>query len=344
MNVFFEKQTEVAASPGTKYSTYYEFKEAALLLSLCSALVANDGAVRLIQGGRASVLSPPGRFLGGFLGGLCELISGLVGLLLGLSAGVFGTFSRPLALAYLCAQGVLAVFVLASAVVGPSVAQIGGAQPAGGLSGAALRAVGVLGAVYSGAFAVALLGGQSVFVARLVAFSTDRDFLQHRSGLRRRAVLWNAIFFVAGASVAGQAGVVLAVRGPAAMEGALAVVPARLPVYLFVTGLLMTTWAGIGIGMSVTGKLGLLDMYVVVSFLVFVAVYVHFTVGQLGFQPGETESAARAVMALGSGAPVMILCFMGPYFMSKQEEEEEMISWEEEEVWGADTSKSDLDS
>lgn len=343
MNVFTVKASEVAASPGPKYSTYYEFKEAALLLSLCSALVANDGAVRLIQSGRPDIgSSTPTRFIGGFLGGLCELLFGLFGLALGLAAGVFSCYNRTISIAYLFAQGVLALFVLLSAIIVLPVSQIGAGQAPPGLSGASLHAVSALGVIYSAAFAIALLGGQSVFVARLVAFSTDRDFLQQRVGLRKRAVLWNAVFLVAGASVTGQAIVVLVANGPGALDGALTIVPARLPVYLLVTGLLMTTWAGIGIVMSITGKLQLIDMYVALSFLVFVAVYVHFTVGQLGFFASDKDSAVRAVLALGSGAPAMILSFMPVYMMTKQEEEEEMISWEEEEVWGADTS--DLDS
>lgn len=307
-----------------------EFKEAAILLALWSILVANEGVIRFIQHGQPSApglftSSSPNRFLGPFLGGIFEVIFGLFGLLVGLSAGVFDYFNRTLALALVATQTVLGWYVFGVYVfASPSYAIAARTEPFfPGISVGASQFIGVMGIMTSVALCLALQGGQFIFMARLIAFSTERDFLRQRSGAKMRAIFWNVNYALAGLWVTIQAVVVINAVGAGLTPAPFFAPPnvGRIPLYLLITGLLMIVWPLVGVAITITGQRALVRQYAAASFFVFLAVYVHFTVGQLGFLAGAEGSAGPAAGASLHNGLVMMLCFLGPYFMLKDAEE-----------------------
>lgn len=86
----------------------------------------------------------------------------------------------------------------------------------------------------------------------------------------------------------------------------------------------MILWPLLGIAITVTGRHGLVRMYAASSFFVFLMVYVHFTVGQLGFLASGPMSADPAAGASLHNGLVMMLCFLGPYFMLKDAQDAAM--------------------
>lgn len=303
-----------------------QFKEAAVLLSMWSILVANEGVIRFIQHGQPTApglftSTAPNRFAAAFLGGIFEVIFGVFGLMIGLSAGILGHFSRGLALAFIGVQNVLGWYVFIDYVfVIPAYAIAQMTEPMiPGLSLGASTFIGVMGILTSLAFCLALQGGQFVFICRLIAYSTDKDFLNQRTSARMRAIFWNTNYALSGLWVTLQAAVVINGVGTGLTSAPFFAPPnvGRIPLYLLVTGVIMILWPLLGIAITVTGRRGLVRGYAAFSFFVFLWVYVHFTVGQLGFLAGGPMSAVPAAGASLHNGLVMMLCFLGPYFMLK---------------------------
>ncbi len=313
------------------HSNLREFTEAAFLLSMWSILVANEGVIRFVQHGAPSApelfsSTNPNRFAAQFLGGLFEVIFGVIGLCVGLAAGVLGYYSRTLTMALIVTQNVLGWYVFLDYVfVIPSfnVAKI--MEPMiPGLTVGASKLIGVMGILTSLAFCLALQGGQFVFMARLVAFSSDRDFLKQRTGAKMRAIFWNANLAIAGVWVVIQACVVIYGVGAGLTVAPFFAPPnvGRIPVYLLATGLLMILWPSLGIFISASGRSHAVRPYSVMSFFIFLAVYVHYTIGQLGFLASGPDAAGPAAGASLHNGLVMMITFLGPYFMLKQAQEE----------------------
>lgn len=318
----FSPKSSVAQGPVDKS----EFKEAALLLAMWSILVTNEGVVRFIQHGQPSAPGlfsshSPNRFAAAFLGGLFEVIFGLFGLCVGLGAGVLGYFNRSVTFFAIAVQNILGWYVFLDFVfVIPSYAIAQRTTPMmAGLTVGASKFIGVMGILTSVAFCLALQGGQFIFFARLVAYSSDHDFLNQRNGAKMRAMFWNLNYALAGLWVTIQAGVVLNRVGAGLTPQPFFAPPnvGRIPVYLLLTGLLMILWPLLGIGITMSGNTGLVRKYAAASFFVFLFVHVHFTIGQLGFLAGGPGSAGPAAGASLHNHLVMMLCFLGPYFMLK---------------------------
>eukprot|EP00171_Calliarthron_tuberculosum_P021497 IDg21497t1 len=284
-----------------------EFREAALLLAMWSILVMNEGAVRFIQHGRPSgvglfklVKGQPVRFWAPFLGGLFEVTFGLFGLMVGLAGGVLGYFSRPLTLILETSHEI---------PIGP------GGSRSGRLRYLHVRFMGVL----------ALQGGQFVFISRVMAFGGPRDFLNQRAGARMRAIFWNANYAMSGVWATATAAVVIATNG-IGITGRYFGPPnvGRIPLYLLFTGLLMIVWPLVGIFISITNKVSVVRKYAAASFVVFAFVWVHYTIGQLGFLAvEEKQSNGPAAGAALHNHLTMMVAFLGPYFMLKQAQEQE---------------------
>lgn len=309
------------------HSDKTEFKEAALLLAMWSILVTNEGVIRFIRHGTPSapgLFSGPApiRFWAPFLGGLFETIFGLFGLMVGLSAGVLGHYSRGLSLALVATQVVLGFYVFGDYVFAIPAFRIANEKPMLTLSAGASRFVGVMGILTSVAFCLALQGGQFVFMSRMIAFSSERDFLKQRTGAKMRAIFWNLNYALAGLWATLQAGVVISNLGAGLTKGGPFFAPpnvGRIPLYLLVTGLLMIVWPLLGVAITFTGRRGLVRTYAAASFFVFLAVHVHYTIGQLGFLGGPGPAAGASM----HNGLVMMMAFLGPYFMLKDVQETE---------------------
>lgn len=319
-------EPEKLSRDGDAYN-HGEFKEAAIMLALWSILVTNEGAVRFIQSGQPSApglftSASPNRFLGAFLGGIFEVFFGLFGLMVGLSAGILGYYKRGLAIALVVVQNLLGFYVFFDYVfVLPAFEIAARTEPFfPGISVNASKFIGVMGIMTSFAMCLALQGGQFVFMSRLIAFSTERDFLNQRSGAKMRAIFWNINYALAGLWVTIQAAVVISGAGAGLTPAPFFAPPnvGRIPVYLLTTGLLMLFWPLLGVAITLTGRRALVRKYAAMSFFVFLAVHVHFTVGQLGFLAGGPMSAGPAAGASLHNGLVMMMAFLGPYFMLKE--------------------------
>ncbi len=272
--------------------------------------------------------SNPNRFAAQFLGGLFEVIFGLFGLCVGLAAGVLNYFNRQLTMLLLVTQNILGWYVFLDYVfIIPSIqtSKIN-APMIQGLTIGASKLIRVMGILTSASFCLALQGGQFVFISRLIAFSTDRDFLKQRTGAKMRSVFWNANLALAGLWSVIQASVVIDGVGAGLTPKRFFAPPnvGRIPVYLLITGFIMVAWPLVGIAISLSGRHQIVRQYAAMSFFVFLAVYVHYTIGQFGFlaaAPGAAGPAAGASMHNGL---VMMISFLGPYFMLKQAQEAEI--------------------
>ncbi len=306
-----------------------QFREAALLLAMWSILVMNEGVIRFIQHGQPAADSlfrgSPVRFWGPMLGGLFEVIFGLFGLGVGLAGGIMGYFSKPLTLALLVVQTLLGWYVFIDfVIIIPSFRIANAAAPMLNLSMSASKAFGALGILTSVAWCLALQGGQFVFICRLMAFGDNSDFLLQRSGAKARAIFWNVNYLLAGVWATASAVILLANNVGAITPAPFFAPPnvGRIPVYLFITGLLMIVWPLFGIVISLMNRASTVKKYALCSFFVFVFVWGHYTIGQLGYIAGNP--APSAVPAAGGAMHnhlAMMLTFLPVYFMWKQCEE-----------------------
>lgn len=306
----------------------HQFYEAAFLLSMWSILVANEGVIRFIQHGLPNDVGlfssvNPNRFAAQFLGGIFEVIFGIFGLAVGLAGAVLGYYSKQLTLALMAVQSVLGIYVFGVFVfVTPSydIHFLQAAYP--GLSFGATQFMKVLGILTAFAFCLALQGGQFVFIARMIAYGSNEDFLKQRTGAKMRAVFWNLNLALAGLWTVILACMVISGAGAGLVPVYFAPPNVgRIPVYLLITGLVMLIWPLLGIALVMSGKLGMVRKYVFCSFLPFLWIYVNYTVGQMGFLAKAKTSAGPAAGASMHNGLVLMVCFLGPYFMRKAAQE-----------------------
>lgn len=315
-----------------KYSKRDEqqFKEAAYFLVFWSILVMNEGVVRFIQHGQPAApdLFPgcPSRFWGPFLGGLFEVIFGTFGLAVGLAGAVCGYYSKPLTYSFMAVQTLLGWYVFIDYVFIIPAFRIGEETPMAGMNASSSRAVGILGILSSVTWCLALQGGQFIWITRMIAYSRNSDFMKQKRGMKMRAVFWNMNYLLAGVFSTIAAGIIINQRGTGIGKVFFAPpIVGRIPIYLLVTGIIMIIWPLIGIFISVTNRLGLIRKYVVASFFVFIFVHVHYTIGQLGYISGNpAPPPAPAAGAALHNHLIFMLTFLGPYFMLKQEAEQQI--------------------
>ncbi len=321
-----EEDPKMRMSMSHQNSSYEpQYQEAGLLLAMWSILVMNEGVVRFIQHGQPGAPNlfggVPSRFWAPFLGGLFEVTFGLV---VGLAGGVLGYFSRRLLLSLVVVQTILGWYVFVDYVLVIPAFRINSAPAMLNLSLAASKAFGVLGILTSIAWCLALQGGQFVFICRMLAFGGERDFLFQRSGAKARAIFWNVNYLLAGVWVTAS-GWILIANGKGGITTAPFSAPpnvGRIPAYLLFTGLLMIAWPLIGIAISALERYSMFRKYAVGSFFVFGFVWIHYTIGQLGFIAGNPEpSAGSAAGGALHNHLSMMLCFLPVYFMWKQAEE-----------------------
>lgn len=327
-----EPQHDVEDQAVVSESDRREFREAALLLAMWSILVMNEGVIRFIQDGKPGaddlfkkLPNLPIRFWGPFLGGLLECIFGLFGLAVGLAAGITGYYSRGLTFALVGVQNLLGWYVFIDYVFVIPAFRIANGPRVLGMPEIASNAYGVMGILTSVAFCLALQGGQFVFICRLIAFSTPSDFLNQRTGAKMRAIFWNLNYALAGLwSIVGASIVINNVGDGITAPGPFFAPPnvGRIPVYLLITGMLMFVWPLLGIGICFTNNKPLVRKYAYCSFFVFLYVWVHYTIGQLGYIANNpVPSAIPAAGGATHNHLVMMVCFLGPYFMLKQAQE-----------------------
>ncbi len=251
---------------------------------------------------------------------------GVFGFAVGLAGGVLGYFSRPLTLALVAVQNILGWYVFLNYVFIIPAFRISSRPAFAALSLGATKVVGTMGILSSVAFCLALQGGQFVFICRMLAYGGESDFLNQRNGAKMRAVFWNMNYALAGLWATIQGAVLINGLGAGLTTKPFFAPPnvGRIPLYLLFTGLIMLVWALAGVAISIMGRRSLIRSYIIASFVVFLFVYVHYTIGQLGFIAGNP--AQPAVPAAGGAMHnhlVMMVCFLGPYFMWKQTQDDE---------------------
>lgn len=249
----------------------------------------------------------------------------MFGLAVGLAGGVMGYYNRTLTLALAGVQNILGWYVFINYVFIIPSFNIANATPYATLTLGATKVIGVMGILSSVAFCLALQGGQFVFICRMIAFGGESDFLNQRNGAKMRAVFWNMNYALAGLWATVQAAVIVNGLGGGLTAKPFMAPPnvGRIPLYLLFTGLIMLVWAMAGVGISILGQKSLIRNYIIASFPVFLFVFVHYTIGQLGFIAMPKMSAGPAAGAAMHNHLVMMLCFLGPYFMWKQTQDEE---------------------
>ena len=324
-------ENEKTMNPRIRYTNEErrQYREASLLLALWSILIMNEGVIRFIQHGQPGAQGlfegTPIRFWSAFLGGLFEVIFGLFGLGIGLAGGILDYFSRPLTIALLIVQTILGWFVFIDyVIIIPSFRIANETTNLLTLGTAATKAFGALGILTSMNWCLALQGGQFVFICRMLAYGDDGDFLYQRSGSKMRAIFWNGNYLFAGIWSTASAIILIANRVGAVTSGVFFAPPnvGRIPIYLFITGLLIIVWALFGIIISSTNNILILPKYTLGSFFVFIFVWAHFTIGQLGFIAGNpAPSAVPAAGAAMHNHLAMMLAFLPVYFMWKHAHE-----------------------
>ena len=171
---------------------------------------------------------------------------------------------------------------------------------------------------------LALQGSQFVFIYRMLAYGDEGDFLYQCSGSKVRAIFWNGNYLFAGICSTTSAMILTANRVGAVTSGVFFAPPnvGRIPIYLFITGLLVIVRALFGIIISSTNSFLILPEYMLGSFFVFIFVWAHFTIGQLGFIAGNpAPSAVPAAGAAMHNHLTMMLAFLPVYFMWKHAHE-----------------------
>lgn len=303
-----------------------QFTESAWLLAFWSIGVMNEGVIRFVRFGLpgASQLfwGRPIRFWAQFLGGLFETIFGVFGLAVGLAAAVLGWYSRPITLLLLITQFLMGWYVFIVYVFVFPAFRIADSTNLLGMSRVAHNAFGTFGILTSVAMCFALQGGQFVFICRLIAYGGPTDFFFQRTGARLFAMLWNLNYALAGFWAFIGASIIIDNKGGRLTNGAFSAPPnvGRIPVYLLFVGLLMFVWPLVGILISLKNKTEVVRKYIICSFIVWLIVYVHYTIGQLGFIANFRTSAVPATGASMHNHLTVMMCFLGPYYMLKQHE------------------------
>lgn len=306
--------------PGTN-TCGLAFSEAAALLTVWSLLVINEGAIRLIDSNPAAGLSI-GRPSAGvkFAGGLCELIFGLAGLFIGVAAFIPKAHSTALTKTAMGLQSVLGLFVFVVYVfVIPGFRAADLTEPSlAGLTVGQSRFLIALGAFTSFHFCLALQGGQFVFMARLVCAASGQDFLKQRSGVRMRAVFWNANMALAGLWTFAT-GMLVRINAGAPLDVPFMSPPnvGLLPGMTIWTGILMMFWAAVGVIIALS-RSPVPKFYFPVIAYVYLSAFLNYTIVQFGL----IEDARAGDVALRAGLVFMVV-FVGPYFVQVAAREQE---------------------
>ncbi len=176
------------------------------------------------------------------------------------------------------------------------------------------KAVLVFGILTSASFCLALQGGQFAFMSRMLTSSSEK---KGRSS-RGRALFWNANLALAGAWTIATGVIVLFREGSGLLDAPFESPPnvGRSAALTIATGALMFVWGLIGMGMSITKKLKGARAFVAATGVVYVVMYLNYSILQLGLIPSGPVGAASLHAGL-----VFLTVFIGPYFLLKQSEE-----------------------
>lgn len=313
------------------YTRTLAFVEAAGLLLLWSAIVINEGTVRLnltqpfddLRGdGRPPKMVP-------FLGALSEVFFGLIGFFLGLCALFIRYYNTGVMKIGMALQTLLGVFTFIIYVfVLPIYEAVDlNAFSVEGLSDSQSSAVVVMGLLTAFHLCLALQGGQFVFMARLVAAGTGTDFLKQKTGARMRAIFWNGnLAFVGLWSMIGGSIIV----SNASEDGELSapfVAPAlvgTLPGFLVFTGLAILLF-GVGSAALVATNRPIPSLYFLVASIVYLFGLMNYGIVQFG-----QFASPSGGMSIHNGL-VLVVAWLGPYYMSLVKREEEDAAEEEKE-------------
>lgn len=296
------------------------FMEAAALLTIWSLLVLNEGAIRLVDSGTPTEFtgSRPGNAVL-FAAGLAEVVFAMVGLFVGMAAFIFKWFNAAITIASLALQSVLGTFVfLVYVFVAPSFRAADLMQAVGDLTLGQQKFLIVMGILTSFHFCLALQGGQFVFFCRLVCAGTGKDFLMQRSGLRMRAIFWNANLGLAGLWTLITGAVVSSNADGAKLSDPFVFPPnvGLLPGLTIATGIMMIIFGAIGVICGAMGKPAS-KFYYVKGAVVYLLMYLNFTIVQFGLMTNlsaETPSNFGGPIAMHGGLVYMVV-FLGPYFV-----------------------------
>lgn len=291
------------------------FLEAAALLTLWSALVINEGAIRLIDSNPAGGLSeggrPPPVVL--FLGGLLEVVFGLVGLCIGMAGFIFRWYDTNVTKLGIAVQTLFGYYVFAVYVfVAPAYRAADLEGPIlEGLSIGQSRLLIAMGIMTSFHFCLALQGGQFVFYARLICAGTGRDFLKQNTGNTMRAIFWNANLAFSGLWTLITGAVLHANLGGGTLDVPFEVPPhvGKLPSLTIWTGLLLLLFGLAGVALAVS-KMRVPSMFYITAGYVYLSAFLNFTIVQFGVIDG----APSGPIALHAGLVFMVV-FLGPYFL-----------------------------
>lgn len=306
---------EESPSLPSKTTNTVLFLEAAALLTLWSALVINEGAIRLIDSDPAAGLSeggrPPRVVL--FLGGLLEVTFGLIGLYIGMAGFIFRWYDTNVTKLGIAVQTLFGYYVFAVFVfVQPAYRATDLTEPMlEGLSIGQSKFLIAMGVMTSFHFCLALQGGQFVFLARLVCAGTGKDFLKQNTGNTMRAIFWNANLAFSGLWTLITGAVVHANVGGGTLDAPFESPPnvGRLPSLTIWTGLLMLLFGLAGVALAV-GKMRAPSMFYITGGYVYLSAFLNFTIVQFGV----INAPPAGPIAVHAGLVFMVV-FLGPYFL-----------------------------
>lgn len=307
-----------------KPSKLLDIMESSALLTFWSILVINEGAIRLMatdpHGGLKSPVPPAPILL--FLGGLFEVFFGLLGLALGVAACVRRAYSPLLTKLSMVVQTLLGYYVFVIYVfVAPAYGASQLETPSlAGITIGTSKVLITLGILTSFHFCLSLQGGQFVFMARMVCAMTGEDFLKQKSGNRMRGVFWNANMALSGLWTLITGAIIQSKVDSSTLPPPYAFPPnvGTLPGLTIFTGLIVLIWGTLGMIMAFTNAAP--SFYFIGTFPVFLIAFLNYGIAQFStFSP--TNPAAVAM----HNALVLMVHFLGPYFVSKAQEETAQI-------------------
>lgn len=299
-----------------------DFHDTAALLTMWSLLIINEGTVRLIDSNPAGGMAggrPPDVVL--FIGALAEIIFGLLGLLIGLEGFVRKAHHPVITKVVMCAQAVLGLYVFVVFVfVRPAIQSVDLEEPTlDGMSLGGSRFLISLGILTSFQFSLALLGGQLICMARLVAIHTNSDFLRQKSWLRYVALLWNGNLGLAGLWTLITGILVRTSLGPGVLEETFKSPPnvGKLPGMTIWTGVVMMVWSAVGC-IIVLARAPLPKFYFPAAAYVYLAAFLNYTIVQFGL----IDKAPSGDVAVQAGL-VFVVVFIGPFYVQLYVAQEE---------------------
>ena len=298
------------------------FLEAAAILLLWSVLVINEGAIRVNDETPSTDLfvGRPSSFVS-FLAGLFEFGFGVLGVYLGAAALLFRWYSTKFTYFSMGVQTLLGYYVfIVYTFVRPIFRSVDLAEPIlPGLSLGESRFIISMGILTSFNFCLALQGGQFVFMARLVCAATGKDFLKQKSGLKMRAIFWNANTALSGLWTLITGAVINAKVGGGRLEMPFVSPPnvGFLPGLTIVTGLVFLL---LGVGGII---LAAMNMAVPKAYYIFVAFsyllgLLNWGIVQFGLIPDDPSPSGAVAMHNGL---VFMVVFIGVYFLRLAERE-----------------------